>query len=90
MLAPLMEEILFRGFLFSELQQLYNSRVALHVSSIIFTVIHIQYSIVEMAIILILAYTLGFLRLRFKNITYPFLFHFLNNLGALTEFYMLQ
>ena len=86
-LAPIVEESLFRGFLFNELESRYNSFVALHISSIAFTLIHIQYGLAELSFLLIIAYTLGLIRLRYKNLIYPMIFHFINNLAALIEFY---
>jgi membrane protease YdiL (CAAX protease family) len=86
-LAPLAEESLFRGFLYNELESRYNSRTALHISSLAFTVIHIQYGIAELAMLLFLAYTLGLIRMRLKNIAYPMALHFINNFAALIEFY---
>jgi len=40
--APLVEEIVFRGFLFQGLRQVYGSRKAILVSSLAFAVMHLQ------------------------------------------------
>ena len=84
--APIVEEVIFRGWIFNEVANRYNYTVAIHASSFLFTVIHIQYGISEMLLVLIIAYTLALLRLKTGNLLFPILFHFLNNAGALVEF----
>ena len=88
--APLVEEVLFRGWIFSELENRYSKIAAIHVSSILFTIIHIQYSIIEMFLVLVIAYSLALLRVQTRNLLFPILLHFLNNLGALLEFFYVQ
>ncbi len=82
-LAPLFEEILFRGFLFKGLR---NSFLGGHgtvlTTSLIFSIIHLtQYSIsIIFLMILPMALLLGYARLYSKSLLLPFFLHAINNL----------
>lgn len=84
--APIIEEFIFRGWIFNELERRYNQVLAFHASSILFTIIHIQYGAIEMLLVLAIAYALAFLRIKTRNLIFPIALHFLNNLGALIEY----
>lgn len=80
-IAPVMEEVIFRGIGFA---RLINSKVgvvgAILIPSLLFALIHLQYEVVDMLSILPLALLLGYLRYRTDNIWYCILLHFQVNL----------
>ena len=87
--APIIEEVIFRGWIFSEMEARYGQMVAFHVSSVLFTIIHIQYGAAELIMVLVISYSLALLRMHTRNLLFPIMLHFLNNLAAMAEFFLL-
>ena len=81
-LGPLFEEILFRGFLFKGLQRSFlGGTGAVIISSIIFSIIHIQYGFAVIVLLLFpMALLLGYARLKSNSLILPILLHSFNNL----------
>jgi len=81
--APVTEEVVFRGFLY---QGLAESRLgpagAVIISSLIFTMIHVQYESLELGYILILGLVLGTARWHCQSLYVPILLHSGANLIA--------
>lgn len=81
--APLFEEALFRGFLFSGLSR---SKLGVAgtiiVTAALWAVIHAQYDAYQIAQIFILGLLLGVARHRTNSLVVPFLIHAANNLAA--------
>jgi membrane protease YdiL (CAAX protease family) len=86
-LAPIAEELLFRGWLYRELEIYKDKVVAIAITSGLFTLIHIQYSAIEMLLVLIIGISLGLLRSYYNNLLYPIILHFINNLASAIYFY---
>lgn len=84
--APIMEEMLFRGFLF---KGLFHSRLgaagAIVIPSVIWAVIHLQYGIYEIVLIFIFGLLLGALRLRCGSILPTMFVHAVSNLLSTIE-----
>jgi membrane protease YdiL (CAAX protease family) len=80
-ISPLVEEIIFRGWLF---QRLVNTKLGpvgtVGVSSILFTLFHFQYEqILPLIVLLIYSLILGFIRLKTENINYTIIAHMTSN-----------
>jgi membrane protease YdiL (CAAX protease family) len=84
--APITEEIVFRGFIFRGFSA---SRLgvagAVVLSSLIFTVIHIQYDFVTLCGVMALALLLGTMRAVSGSTVVTISMHALNNFGVLLE-----
>ncbi|NVK25567.1 MAG: CPBP family intramembrane metalloprotease [Gammaproteobacteria bacterium] len=91
-IAPFIEEVIFRGVGYGRLK---NSKAgvlgAIVLPSLIFTIIHIQYEIIDMISILPLALLLGYIRYKTDNIWYCIALHFqVNALSTLLLFVLPQ
>jgi membrane protease YdiL (CAAX protease family) len=85
-IAPLVEEIVFRGFLFVGLQQFrHGNIVAVLVTSLLWALIHLQYNLAQMSLIFFLGILLGIARIRTRSLWVPVAMHMLNNLVATVE-----
>jgi len=86
MVAPLFEEVFFRGFLYAGLA---HSRIgpagAIVVSALIWTVIHTQYDLFDLSQVLVGGLYLGWMRARTGSVLLPFATHALWNAIALLE-----
>lgn len=84
--APLMEELLFRGFM---LPGLVRSRLgewgAVIVASLAWTALHLQYGAFELGIVFLGGLILGFARLRTGSVVTPLAMHFVWNLIATVQ-----
>jgi HAD superfamily hydrolase (TIGR01509 family) len=86
LVSPVMEEMLFRGFLFEGIR---HSRLgpvgAIVLSSLAWALIHLQYNLYEMSIIFVGGLLLGYARLRTQSIVTTIWLHSLMNLLATLE-----
>ena len=84
--APLMEETLFRGFLFEGLR---HSRMgvtgAIALTSLVWTAIHFQYDLYELCILFVMGVILGMARSRTDSIYAPIILHSFCNLVAMVQ-----
>ncbi len=89
--APIMEEILFRGVGYGRLK---NSKLralgAILLSSLLFTLIHLQYNMIDMLSILLLALLLGYVRYKTDNIWYCIAMHFQVNVLSMILLFSLS
>ncbi|NNC83015.1 MAG: CPBP family intramembrane metalloprotease, partial [Flavobacteriales bacterium] len=90
--APVFEEVLFRGFAYKGLER---SKLGGHgtvwVIAIVFALIHLQYSWAVKAIIIPMGVLLGYARMFSGSLLVPILLHVLNNsLGILLELQTLE
>lgn len=90
--APLLEEILFRGFLLEGLRRRLGGLGALAVSSLLFGIIHTQYDLFDMSAVLVLGTILGLSRLYSGSTWLPIGLHTAHNFVsmALTTWYLQQ
>ena len=81
--APLAEEILFRGFMF---EGLLRSRAgaagAVVITSLLWSVVHLQYDLVEVGEVFLIGLLLGLVRLRTGSLCLTMLMHGVMNLIA--------
>ena len=79
LVAPVLEEIVFRGYLFTKLRQRHGFWVSFLISGSIFAFAHIGYSPVALLSVFIAAYFMsrGFEKTR--NLWTPIIIHFLHN-----------
>jgi membrane protease YdiL (CAAX protease family) len=86
LVVPIMEELIFRGWLFSKVAQTKLGNIgALLLTAFFFTIIHSQYENV-MTFLMLLAFglLLGFVRYKSNNISYTVIIHALFNTLTLT------
>ena len=82
--APAFEETFFRGFLFVGLKQSrIGSAGTIIITALTWTLLHIQYDIYGMTLILILGIVLGIVRLQTGSLWSPLLIHSVWNLVAM-------
>ncbi|WP_394176547.1 CPBP family intramembrane glutamic endopeptidase [Thalassotalea litorea] len=89
--APVFEEIVFRGFMFGRLEHtaLGKSGTVL-ITATIFTLIHGQYNALELTMVFSLALLLGYSRLKTGNVYVPIFIHMLNNTVSMVTLYMFE
>ena len=84
--APVTEELLFRGFLYGTLQSRgIRPLWCVLVTSVVFTVVHTQYDLHDITTVLLLALLLGAARARFDSIAPTIAMHALSNAIAFVE-----
>ncbi|TLU67111.1 CPBP family intramembrane metalloprotease [Thalassotalea litorea] len=89
--APIFEEILFRGFMFGRLEHTAIGKWGtLLITSLVFTFIHGQYNAVELTMVFSLALLLGYSRLKTGNIYVPIFIHMLNNTVSMVTLYLFE
>jgi hypothetical protein len=79
-IGPISEEILFRGYLFNKLYEKKGYLFSLIVSSIIFSLFHVDPNFYHTIFLFISGIILGFLFKRTNSLFIPILFHILWNL----------
>lgn len=75
--APVSEELLFRGFLQTPLENCLNSRSAIALSASLFALIHFNFA--AFPLLFILGLILGYFAYYTQNIIYPIIIHIFNN-----------
>lgn len=80
-IAPLSEELVFRGFVYGAVRRKGGFAVAGLISSLAFTIIHLQFHIVLFTQIFILGFVLAWIYERSKNLAAPILAHAVYNLA---------
>ncbi|WP_371375098.1 CPBP family intramembrane glutamic endopeptidase [Thalassotalea aquiviva] len=88
-IAPIVEELIFRGLAYG---RLVNTRLGVTgtiiVTSLVFTMIHIQYDIATLAILSIAALLFGYVRYKTQNLVYCIILHAFLNLISTIELFM--
>ncbi|PNK61934.1 CPBP family intramembrane metalloprotease [Psychrobacter sp. FDAARGOS_221] len=91
--APIYEEVVFRGVLWSAIVEQYQGKkgvwVASVVTSAIFALIHLQYELYEMSVIFLLALLLSYARAKSGSLLLPIVIHIINNGAAMWLYLML-
>ena len=81
--APIIEEFLFRGFLYSQLRRSFlRDWGAIAVSSLVWTAIHFQYEVGILFFLFLFGLFLGYFRIKYNSLLIPVALHALNNLIA--------
>lgn len=82
-IAPIAEEFIFRGFLFSQLSRTrLGAWGAVSISSFLWTIIHFQYEFKILLILFIFGIFLGYIRMAYNSLGLPIAIHAINNLVA--------
>jgi len=85
-LAPLSEEIFFRGFLFKGLENSITGPIgAVVITSLVWSVMHIQYDAYGIVSLFLGGLLLGFARLKSNSVYLPIAMHILQNIIATAE-----
>jgi membrane protease YdiL (CAAX protease family) len=78
--APIAEEFLFRGFLFSQLKRTHlGGWGAVTLSSFLWTIIHFQYEPLILLALFIFGIFLGYIRMAYNSLSLPIILHAINN-----------
>ncbi|WP_026349065.1 CPBP family intramembrane glutamic endopeptidase [Psychrobacter lutiphocae] len=92
--APIYEEVVFRGLLWSALTEQFEGTkgvwIASLVTSAIFALIHLQYEWYEMGVIFVLALLLSYARAKSGSLLLPIIIHIVNNGAVMWLYLMLQ
>jgi len=89
-IAPIAEEFLFRGFLFSQLKRTkLGGWGAVSLSSFLWTIIHFQYETLILFVLFIFGIFLGYIRMAYGSLSLPIILHAMNNAFAFTLAYFL-
>ena len=78
-IAPIFEEMVFRGFVYGGFERSVGALPAVLLSSLLFTVLHGQYNVYELAQIFVLGMVLGLARMRTQSLFTPIVMHAANN-----------
>ncbi|MDN5665026.1 MAG: CPBP family intramembrane metalloprotease [Psychrobacter sp.] len=96
--APVYEELIFRGLLWSAIAEQFidtdnlshlspcGAVVASVVTSLIFAVIHVQYGVYEISTIVVLALIFCYARFKSGSLLLPILLHIINNGAAMWQY----
>jgi uncharacterized protein len=78
-LGPLFEELLLRGLLFGAVRHIADEHVSVAVTAGVFALMHLQYSLPIMLLILPMGIVLGYARARTGSLLVPIALHMANN-----------
>lgn len=91
--APVYEELVFRGILWSAIAEQFSEQrgavIASIVTSMMFAIIHLQYGLYEISTIVILALIFCYARIKSGSLLLPILLHIINNGAAMWQ-YLIQ
>jgi len=87
-IAPILEEFIFRGFLFSQLKNTLGNWGAISLSSLAWTSLHFQYELKILFILFLFGLILGFLRWKYNSLFLVMVLHAINNLVAFILAYL--
>lgn len=85
--APFVEEIFFRGFIYSALRKRLGMKMSIFINATIFAILHA--SIWKIAPILLIGAVLAYLYEKERSLGPPIILHCMNNLFALSLIYIL-
>lgn len=86
LVAPALEELLFRGFLFGVLRARgIRAGIVIVVTTMVFTALHTQYEFHDLAGVLLIGLLFGWARLRFDSVVPAMAMHALGNTIAFVE-----
>ena len=80
-ITPIMEELLFRGFIFDTIKYISNYIVAIIISALLFGLIH--GNLVQFIYALIAGIFIGYVRYKFNNLICPIFMHIVMNFSSL-------
>jgi membrane protease YdiL (CAAX protease family) len=80
-IGPLVEELIFRGIILNVLKVKYGNKLALIVSSVLFSVVHVNPS--QMAVALVIGLILGYIFILTNSLAFVILLHSMSNLTSI-------
>lgn len=90
--APIYEEMVFRGLLWSGISEQFSPQrgtiIASIVTSVVFAVIHLQYGLYEITTIMLLALIFCYARIKSGSLLLPIMLHIINNGVAMGQYLM--
>ena len=90
-MAPILEELIFRGFLLKEFSYTFlGTSGAVVLTSLIWALIHSQYDWVYLAIIFVTGLLFGIARVMSHSLLVPIVMHILFNVSAAIELYQIK
>lgn len=87
-IAPIVEEVFFRGFLFAGLRQRYTWQKAAFISSFLFAIIHFQ--LLSFIPLFVMGYAFAYIYHRSNSIWLPISMHVITNGLAFAGYYLLD
>ena len=81
--APIFEEFLLRGVAYGSLRYVMDKHYAIAITAGLFTIMHLQYEVLVMLLILPIGVVLGYARANTGSLWVPILLHVLNNLASI-------
>ncbi len=81
--APVFEEFLLRGLAYGSLRYVMDTHYAIAITAGLFTIMHLQYEVLVMLLILPIGVVLGYARARSGSIWVAVLLHMINNLASI-------
>lgn len=88
-IAPIYEEVVFRGLIFGIIHQDGTPTKSIIISSLLFAVVHLQYDVIGMMSIFMLGVLFCHARLK-HGLGLAMLLHFLNNAVAMVSYFLLS
>jgi hypothetical protein len=89
LIAPVLEEFIFRGFLFSQLRNSVGNWGAISLSSLAWTSLHFQYELNILFALFVFGCFLGYFRWKYNSLILVIALHAVNNLIAFIQAYIL-
>lgn len=80
-IGPLVEELIFRGIILTVLKVKYGNKLALIVSSVLFSVVHVNPN--QMAVSLVIGLILGYIFILTNSLAFVILLHSMSNLTSI-------
>lgn len=77
--APIVEEMVFRGFMYGGFERSLGAFPAVLLTSAVFTVMHFQYNYYELLSIFVLGLVLAWARMKTQSLWTPIVMHAVNN-----------
>lgn len=84
--APIYEEVVFRGLIWRSIADRFGNGWAMWISSALFALIHLQYDMFEMGLIFVLALIFAYIRQTSGSLILPIILHMINNGLAMAQF----
>ena len=78
LIAPFIEELMFRGVIYNNLKSKYNIKKAMLLTTILFCLSH--FTLIQIIYTFIFGYILVYIYEKYQNIKYPIILHMISNL----------
>lgn len=82
-LAPMLEELIFRGILYNEIKKYYSDKHTVFITAVLFSIAHLN--IIQSTYTFVLGICLGYIIYKYKNIKLTIFIHFINNISSFVK-----